>query len=167
MLLQPTRMLKRVYDITPQFLAELGVKAVALDVDNTLTHSNSPAIEQIMSDWLVQTRREGFALIIISNNFRQRVGPFAQKLELDYIYNAKKPLPGGLAQACKKLGLRRGELLMVGDQLFTDILAANLFGCPSVLVEPFHIEQGTFMRLKRKAEIPFIRRIRRRQEAGR
>ncbi len=146
MLLQPTVMLKRVYDITPQLLLQLGVKAVALDVDNTLTRNNSPEIEQKMSQWLRDIQQQGFALIIVSNNVKKRVGPFARGLGLEYIYSANKPLPGGLARVCKKLDIRREELLMVGDQLFTDILAANFFGCPSVLVEPFHLEQGLFMR---------------------
>ena len=166
MLLQPTLMLKRVYDITPQHLASLGIKAVALDVDNTLTHSNSPAIEQRMTDWLQQTAQRGYPLIIVSNNKEKRVGPFAKKLGIDYIYSANKPLPGGLAKVCNRLGIKRKELLMVGDQIFTDILAANLFGCPSVLVEPFQMEQGAFMRFKRKLEIPFIKMVRKRQGAG-
>ena len=41
MVLRPTAMVRRVYDLAPGQLREWGVEGLVLDVDNTLTYDNS------------------------------------------------------------------------------------------------------------------------------
>ena len=158
MVLRPTAMVRRVYDLSPGQLREWRVEGLVLDVDNTLTYDNSQQLQPQVTAWLETMQAEGFALLILSNNSAARVEPFARRNGLLFEAGAGKPLPGGLRRAAAHLGLPREKVLMVGDQLFTDILAANLFGCRSVLVEPFSPETAWNFRLKRALEAPLLRR---------
>jgi len=164
MLLEPTILRHRLYQISPGLLQSMGVKAIALDVDNTLTLHNSQVVPPEVQAYLQQLQGMGFRLFIISNNSRARVAPFAGRLGLEFVCSAAKPLTFGLRRACRRFGVERGQLLLVGDQLFTDILAARLFGCPSALVTPFQLEQHGFLHFKRLLERPILRRIAARKE---
>ena len=88
----PHAMAQRVYQITPQLLKSWGVKGLILDIDNTLTTHDNPIPDAGVSAWLEQNRREGIAMIVLSNNKPERVEPFAKILGLDYISNGAKPL---------------------------------------------------------------------------
>ena len=72
----PHAMAQRVYQITPQLLKSWGVKGLILDIDNTLTTHDNPIPDAGVSAWLEQNRREGIAMIVLSNNKPERVEHF-------------------------------------------------------------------------------------------
>ena len=109
-----------------------------------------------MIEWLEQMRRDGIQLMILSNNTTERVQPFAKKLGLEFISRACKPIPIGLNKAVKRFGLQKDQVALVGDQIYTDILGANLGKTHSILVEPFLLEDGILFRIKRKLERPWL-----------
>ncbi|WP_294497251.1 YqeG family HAD IIIA-type phosphatase [uncultured Gemmiger sp.] len=158
MLLTPEYIFKNVEAITPDFLQELGVTALVLDVDNTLTGDGSQQLDPSVSAWLDTMRAAGVSLTIVSNNTAKRVSPFAQRIGLAFVSMACKPLPIGLMAARRRLGVTKHQMAMVGDQIFTDRLAAGLFGirCLYVMPRTPH-ERNRGVRLKRKFEPPFIR----------
>jgi HAD superfamily phosphatase (TIGR01668 family) len=95
------------------------------------------------------------------------VRPFAQAIGLHYQARAAKPLPRGYRAAAVSMGLAVDQCVAVGDQIFTDILGANLAGMKSVLLEPIAMEvEQKFIVFKRKIEKPMLnsRRQRRRKE---
>ncbi|MGL5687948.1 MAG: HAD hydrolase-like protein, partial [Weissella cibaria] len=47
-----------------------------------------------------------------------------------------KPLTRGLNEATTTLGLAKQEVVMVGDQLLTDVWSSNNYGVRSILVKP-------------------------------
>ena len=110
MLFKPTFWLKSVLQIDEKFLTENGVKALVLDMDNTLSMHGNPAAEAGVDEWL------------------------------------------GKMRAVKAMGAAKSETLVVGDQIFTDVMAGNLAGIRTVLVEPFHLEKTWTFRLKRRVE---------------
>ena len=152
----PEIAVKHVMDIDCDLLRRFGVKGLVLDVDNTLTTHGHPEPSQGVTEWLEQMKRAGIQLMILSNNTTERVQPFAKKLGLDFISRACKPIPVGLNKAVKKLGLKKNQVALVGDQIYTDILGANLGGTRSILVEPFLPEDGILFRIKRKLEQPWL-----------
>ena len=88
--------------------------------------------------------------MILSNRSNvESVEDFAQKLNLDYIANAKKPLQSGFKQAINKLNEPKENVILVGDQIFTDILGAKLARIKSALVEPLDKNEPTCIRIKR------------------
>ena len=150
---QPTAVRERVTEITPQFLQSLGVRALLLDVDNTLATYTSHAPSPGALEWVKAMGEAGFRMIIISNNFKGRVGSFGAVFGLDTLSFALKPLPVGYLRAAKRLGLPRGQCVVIGDQTFTDVLGARLAGIPCIQVLPIQLEEHKpLMQLKRRLE---------------
>ena len=51
---------------------------------------------------------------------------------------------------------------MIGDQIFTDIWGANVFGIMSILVRPFDSNEEFWVKLKRPIENLFLDKDKRR-----
>lgn len=152
----PDLILENVMCITPQLLEKRGIKAVVLDVDNTLTSHGNPEPWEGVIEWLALMKNTGIKLIISSNNTRERVEPFARRLGVDFVSMSCKPLPVGLSRAVKRFGLAKRQVAIVGDQIFTDVLGGNLEGIQTILVKPFEPEEGKLFRFKRRFEQRFI-----------
>ena len=99
MLITPEYVFKDVTHITPEFLAGKGIRALVLDIDNTLTADRSQELPDEVAGWLVQMKEAGIGLTIVSNGAEKRVRPFAEKLGLAYLYRSAKPLPFALMVA--------------------------------------------------------------------
>ena len=162
-ILTPDYWFYRITDIPAEFFLSRGIRLLALDVDNTLTTYNNPTPAPGVPEWLESMQKAGLTLVILSNNNRPRVAPFAEKLGLPFAANAAKPLPFLLAADCRKRGVRAKECALIGDQLFTDILCGNLLpGVLSVLVTLQEPENTALYRFKRRLEKPILRRFARR-----
>lgn len=162
----PTASLKRVTDITEEFLRKHQIRAVFLDVDNTLSvHGSQQPFEGAVV-WAGHLAKKGYELFIISNNYKSRVEPFAAQFQLPFVHFAMKPMPWGYLIAKKKLAaaVRNRQCLVVGDQIFTDIIGANLCGMQSVLLEPIELECTASFRLRRKWERRFRQKQKIREE---
>jgi HAD superfamily phosphatase (TIGR01668 family) len=158
-LFHPTIRYHRVTAVTHSFLQAHGIRALALDVDNTLTTHNNPIPDAEVLAWLDGMKASGVALILLSNNSAKRVRPFAQMLGLGFASRACKPLTFGLARMARRLKLRPKQIALVGDQIFTDVMAGNLFGTMTILVTPMEPEPGPFFRLKRRIEKRILKRL--------
>ena len=107
MILTPEYIFKTIECIHPDFLAAHGIKALVLDVDNTLTADNSQVLEHTVQAWLDEMRAAGIRLTIVSNNTAKRVRPFAERIGLDWVPLACKPFTIGLRVAATR-SLRTG-----------------------------------------------------------
>lgn len=130
----PTWQVYSLLQVDSQQLKQAGIQAIFTDLDNTLVPWNQALPDEKVKQWVEQLREAGIQVVIISNNQGERVELVAQYLEVDYIARALKPLPCGILQALKKYQLQKEEVLMVGDQLLTDIKAAYYAGVRSALV---------------------------------
>lgn len=149
---RPTGTLRRLVALTPEMLRTLGVRGVVLDVDNTMAaHSDQTPFPGV-TDWIRRMQDAGIRLVVVSNNYKKRVAPFAERLSLPYISFALKPSPFGYLRAKRKMGLKARECAAVGDQIFTDIVGANLCGMRSVLLEPTAPDPALTVRFKRFLE---------------
>lgn len=152
MLFKPTFWLKNVLMIDENFLYKHNVSAMVLDMDNTLSMHGNPAAEDGVMEWLDKMRGLGIKMRVVSNNNTKRVAPLAEILGLPFTANGAKPLTFGVNRAVKAMGAKKSETLVIGDQIFTDVMAGNLAGIRTVLVEPFHLEKTWTFRLKRRIE---------------
>lgn len=114
-----------IYDVDPAFFVKQGVKTLFLDLDNTLDsyksfHPNDRSIELIE-----KLRNSGITPIIISNNKGKRVSSYANDLKIEYVNSARKPFPGKIKKEIAKRNLKNNEVMLVGDQLLTDVLAGK------------------------------------------
>lgn len=163
-LFRPTALQHRVTDLTPEYLRGMGVRALLLDVDNTIASYTSHQPIPGAVEWGRRMVEEGFRVLIVSNNFKKRVGPFAARFGLDFISFAMKPLPFGYLRARSRLGVKRRECAIIGDQIFTDVIGANLCGMRSVLLEPIEPEEGVTFRVRRFFERGLRRKYREARE---
>ena len=151
-LCRPTACKTNIFEIAPEFLRSLGVKALLLDVDNTIATYTSHEPVKGAVEWAKTLEQAGFDLVIVSNNVEKRVSAFARRFGLPWISFAMKPFPFGYLKAKKKLGRRRKECAIIGDQIFTDVIGANLCGMKSVLLSPIEPEDGISFRIRRYFE---------------
>lgn len=156
MLFRSTAAFRKVTDITPAFLGKLKIKGLILDLDNTLTTHDNPKPAEGVLNWIDGMKKNRIKLMIVSNNHPPRVRPFADMLGLDFVCEGRKPLTKGFNEAMKRMGLRKCELAAVGDQIFTDVLGANLFRIKMLYVSPIEHEKTAFFKAKRRLEIPFL-----------
>ena len=158
-MLHPTIALRSVCDITPELLKSMGIRGLMLDIDNTLTTHDNPTPAAGVQQWIADMKKNGIRMRLVSNNHPPRVEPFSRVLGIRCVCDANKPLRSGFAQAAAEMRLSKHEVCAVGDQLYTDILGANLFGCRSIYVAPMAKEswkKQTFIRVKRILEKPFL-----------
>lgn len=156
MLFKITVAFRKASDITPQKLKELGIKGLILDLDNTLTTHDNPVPADGILEWLDCMKKNNIRLMIVSNNHPPRVKPFADMLGLDFVSEGRKPLTKGFREASQKMNLPKNQLAAVGDQIYTDVLGANLYGIKMLYVQPIEHEKTNFFKFKRKMEKPFL-----------
>jgi len=157
-LFYPTLVLPEISEVTPKLLEKLGVTALILDVDNTLALNGVADPDTKALEWLARMKAGGYPMVILSNNHLPRVRSFAHKLGLNYIASGKKPLTGGYRKITRDLGKKPEEIAIIGDQIFTDVLGANIFGCKCLLISPLKEEDGFFYKIKRGMEKGILRR---------
>lgn len=133
---KPDFMVEAVYQLDAASLKMLGIRAVMVDLDNTLIAWNNPDGTPELLNWLDEMRANDVKVIVVSNNKRERVARAVEKFGVDYIWRAMKPFALGINKALLRFDEKPGEVVMVGDQLMTDIRAAHRAGIRSILVKP-------------------------------
>ncbi len=144
--------LRRITEITIETLKENDIECLMLDVDNTLSTHHGTVLVEGLTEWLSLMQENGIKLVVVSNSKYKRIKPFADRLGLEFVSLACKPLPFGYRKAIKMLGCRRQNVAIVGDQLFTDIIGANALKIKSVLVRPVRLEDGWSFKVRRYFE---------------
>lgn len=136
-LLQPDLVLgNSVLHLTPDLLKHHQIKGVVLDVDETLVPFKERSVSETLKGW-VDLIRPDVSLWLVSNNISQaRIGAIAEALDLPFINAAGKPSRRKVKRAVEAMNFPVEQVAMVGDRLFTDVLAGNRLGMFTVLVEP-------------------------------
>ena len=155
----PKLYIENVKQITKEMLKKYNIKGILLDVDNTLIDYKCVLLEGT-EKWCEDLKQEGIKFCILSNSHKKnRVEKISKTLNMPYINFAKKPLKNGFLRAEKILDLKKEEIAMVGDQLFTDVLGANRVNMFSILVDPVDKKESIITRIKRPIEKYFIKKI--------
>lgn len=135
-MLGPDRYVTRLADVPHEELEEMGYCGLIVDLDNTLMGFRQTELCADHLAWCERARERGFKMVMVSNNFTERVTGIARQLQIPCIPNALKPLPWGVMRAVKMLGLPREKIAVVGDQIFTDVLSGKICGLYTILTEP-------------------------------
>ena len=153
--LYPREYINSTYEIDFDKLYKQGYRGIIFDIDNTLVPHGAPADERAIS-LFTHLKEIGFSCMLLSNNKEPRVKMFNDAVDVDYIYKAGKPKPSGYKKAMHRLGTTTDNTLFVGDQIFTDIVGANLAGIRTILVKPIHPKEEIQIVLKRFLEKPIL-----------
>lgn len=133
---EPTWMVESIYDLSPTELKEKGIKVVLTDLDNTLIAWDNPSGTPQLRAWLQKMKEAKIPVVVVSNNKHERIKRALKDLPLPFVSRALKPLTRGINEALKRYDLEKSEAVLVGDQLMTDVMAANNAGVRSILVKP-------------------------------
>lgn len=116
-------------------LAEQGIRAILFDRDNTVVPRDARVAPPEIQAWLDEAVERGFKVYMVSNNWHtSEVQRTARELGVEGIDHALKPFPFGIRRAIRTCGVKPEEAVMIGDQVFTDIMGGNLAGCPTIMV---------------------------------
>ena len=139
--LEPDRYFARIsrIDIDRDLLAQ-GYCNVLLDVDNTILTRDTHEVPRDVGFWLAKARDAGISFCLVSNNWHEGVYQLANRLSLPIVAKAVKPLPPAFLMALRKLGAKRSQTVVIGDQLVTDVMGAHLLGMKAYLLAPL-VEQ--------------------------
>ena len=129
-------MFHTVNDITPAVVRELGLEAIAFDLDNTTVKDATLTTIPGAISWIKELKEAGIKVAIVTNTPHIRAYWFSKTFGVKVNAFSKKPLPHGIIRMSRKLGVDIHKIGMVGDQVFTDVAAANRCGAVPILVDP-------------------------------
>lgn len=138
-----------VTSLSPKALKAKGIALVLADLDNTLVSYGGTEPPQHIIQWKNELAQEQITLHILSNSRKPgRVEDFAQKLQVPYKTKAGKPRKSAYSDVLTQYQLSQSQVLMVGDQIFTDIWGARGRNLYAVLVRPvaLHDHFGRMLR---------------------
>ena len=156
--LLPDYVFKQFDDITPEFLSSLGIKALLIDIDNTLAPYEVAEPDERIKKWFDDLEKNSISATLVSNNGRERVELFNRTLELPYYYNSGKPFAKNLKKAMRDMDSDITNTAMLGDQLLTDAAAGKHIGLTTFIVPPINDKTSAFFRAKRALEVPTIKK---------
>ena len=135
--MQPDRFFSRItrVDIERDLLA-CGRTHVLLDVDNTILTRDTGEVPRDIGAWLARARMAGISFCLVSNNWHQSVFDLAAELELPLVARSVKPLPPAFLLGMHKIGAKRRNTVVIGDQLITDCMGGHFLGMPVYMVLP-------------------------------
>jgi uncharacterized protein len=144
-LFTPYDMLNSIYDINLDYLRKNNIEAIILDMDNTIIARKDPLPSLNCLNWVDDMKNSGIKICIASNNSNlNRVASVSEYLDLPAVIRSLKPLPFVIRKTVKEiLQVSHENVLMVGDQFFSDILGGNILGLKTVHVEPLAPELST------------------------
>ena len=164
--LYPNEYVARVEDISIEFLKKNKIKALILDVDNTLINY-AQKMEATVIEWTKNMIKNGIQLYILSNtNNKKKILNVSGKLGIKYIYFAKKPLKLGFLKIQREFNIPAENIGVVGDQIFTDIIGGNRSKMFTILVDPIEVKEFWYTAFKRPIEKKIIENYRKKKEKG-
>ncbi|MCL6518590.1 MAG: YqeG family HAD IIIA-type phosphatase [Armatimonadetes bacterium] len=133
----PDEYLSSVSQIDLQALRNRGFSAILVDLDNTLVPWRKSEVPKETHNWLQKAKEYGFKVCIVSNTrFPNRLKRLAKEMNLPYVNKVLKPRRGGFREALRLLDVEPEHAVVVGDQVFTDILGGERLGLYTILVRP-------------------------------
>ena len=135
--LQPDLILgQSVLGITPEVIRDRNLKGLVLDVDETIVPVRQKQLDPEIQAWAEEIQKI-VPLSLVSNNVGYaRIEAIAQGLDVPFVASAGKPSRKKLRKAAEAMNLPLDQIAMVGDRLFTDVLAGNRVGLFTILVQP-------------------------------
>ncbi len=150
--LRPDFTFKKVEDIPINFLIDNHIKLIMFDMDNTLVNYKYAHTDKL-KEWIKKAKEQNIKLYILTNcKNEEKVKKVSKKLGIKYIHHASKPRRKGFEDIIKEENVEKKYVLMIGDQIFTDVFGGNNVGVNTVLVEPIDSKEKVVSKVKRPFE---------------
>lgn len=157
--LYPDYIYKNVESIPHELIKENNIKLILFDMDNTLVNYKYVYTDELKK-WIMSIKNEGVMLYIFSNSqVGSAVKRIASELGMKYKYRVSKPRISGYKKIIEETKIPKENIIMIGDQIFTDIWGGNRFGIKTILVSPIAKKEGMITKVKRPFEKLFLKSI--------
>lgn len=152
-LFTPTFQANSLDSISIDGLVQHGIHGLIIDLDNTMTPWNDVEVGPKVIDWFERLQSAGIKACVVSNNKRrQRVAVVAERLGIPFVFRATKPRRRAFRAGMEILGTGKQDTVVIGDQLFTDIMGGNRLGLSTILVLPISEREYFGTRVMRRVE---------------
>ena len=151
-LFTPNYYIHRYTALRPAFLKEQGIQLLICDIDNTLVPHDVAVPDDEAIAFLKSIQDAGIQIVFISNNVEERVATFAKGLNIPFYPFAMKPLPKTYRKMLKDFHVKRDVVAVLGDQLMTDILGANVMRFYTILTAQVVERDLSFTKVNRVFE---------------
>ena len=152
-LFSPTFQAQSLDSIPVDRLVHNGIHGLIIDLDNTMTPWNDLEVGPKVAEWFEKVQSAGIKACVVSNNKKkQRVAVVAERLGIPFVFRATKPRRRAFRAGMQILGTGQEDTVVIGDQLFTDIMGGNRLGLYTILVVPMSDREFIGTRFMRRAE---------------
>lgn len=156
----PNDVFETVEDIPVKDLALEGYRTIFLDVDNTLMTYDEREVTLQIVRWVQTLKSLEFDVYLISNNSsKRRILRVAKQLEVTGIYFALKPFSYALREWMKDHKINPKKSIIIGDQLFKDVVLGNWLRMYTILVNPIDIKKSFFKTMQREVELDILKEV--------
>lgn len=164
-LLTPNYMYENVQSIDIKKLKKDKIRGICMDMDNTIVSIIDNEVSEEVKEFIKKLKENDFKICLVTNNpDKSRIEKVAKELDVPYIRFALKPLSRGFLKAKRIFKMRKlKKMAAVGDQIFTDILGANLLGMCSIYVKPISIKDHLINRIRRPLEEKMVQRAKKKK----
>lgn len=145
--------------ITVEWLRGQQIERIILDVDNTLLPRDEVQPSEHVLAWLASVRKVGVEIVLLSNNGGGRLQNISAAAQSEAVSWAAKPLPWGFKRALKKFDKQQGKVLVIGDQLLTDVLGAKRMGFKVLWVRSLQGNEFMVTKITRQIEKILVRKL--------
>lgn len=146
---------KNIYEIDLDFFKFLNIKYIFVDLDNTLDSYRALSPNERSTNFIDSIKKIGITPIIISNNRGKRVKGYAEKLSVECLYSTGKPFSHKIKKLLKERNINRNDVIMVGDQMITDVCCGNGAKIKVILTDKLVKEDQFTTHINRFFERPF------------
>ena len=155
----PDIYVKSIYYIDYDKLKERGIKCILFDLDNTVAPLSIKKPNKKIKDLFVKLKNMGFKVIIFSNSGKLRLKPFKEELEVDCAFSCKKPMRRKFDIILREYKYGISEVVIVGDNIVTDVLGGNKVGITTILVNPISNKERPISKISRLCERKKMRKL--------
>lgn len=153
----PTYIFNDVIEIKPEFIKSINIKGLLIDLDGTLESSKTIKPSEKILVWLASLESNNIEFAIVSNNNEGRVSEFCKDTNIKFLSEAMKPFKSGIKKGLELLNMRAIDVMMVGDQIFTDVLGGNKMGLKTAYIYSIDLDEK-HIAFRHKFEKRYIRR---------
>lgn len=147
----PHEYVESVFSIDYEKVYSKGYRGIIFDIDNTLVHHGEDSTKEV--DLLFQSiHKIGLKTFLLSDNSDERIRDFIKNIDTSYICDADKPNTANYLKAVDRMGLKKEEVIYIGDQIFKDIYGANRCGIDNILVKYMRYDNETKIGIRRHLE---------------
>ncbi len=156
----PNEHYHKVDDIDLGKLYDKGYRNLFLDIDNTLMSYDDRELSLQTLEWVERNKQLGFKCFILSNNSsRNRIERISRQMKCPGVYFALKPFTYSIQELARQYNVSLERSIIIGDQLFKDVVLGKWLKMYSILVDPIDIRHSFFKTLQRDIEVKLLDKL--------